>query len=118
MHSGALTFWRIVQSLQSCIGTCASPAVVHGKSLLAMDCDEVKEMVKQGFTHRNISEIYQSRFPGKKGFSQRSVRRFCHTHGIIKPKDDVLDMIVRESVKKVGINALQNVFSSCRLAVS
>lgn len=53
-------------------------------------------------THKDISEVYRARLSSRKGLSERSVRCFCKTHAIHKPKGDDLDDIVRNSVREVG----------------
>ena len=47
-----------------------------------MDEREIQEMVKAGLSHSTISYILRRRHPGVKGFSERSVRRFCHEQNI------------------------------------
>ena len=66
-----------------------------------MDATEVAEMIMKGMTDRDISHVYESRFPTRSGFSERSVRRFCKVHGLHKPSGAFLDTIVEESVREV-----------------
>ena len=79
-------------------------------SLLApMDSICVKYVEHLVFTeqksHRQISEILKSKYPNRKGLSERSVRRFCKDRGISKRanlSDESLDDMVKESVRKVS----------------
>ena len=66
-----------------------------------MDYSEVAEMVQRGLTPQKIGQFYQRRYSISRGFSERSVRRFCHAHGVHKPKGDEHDEVVEESVKEV-----------------
>lgn len=47
---------------------------------------ELEELIlkrrEEGFTYPEISEELCAKFPGERGFSSRSVRRFCEEHGI------------------------------------
>ena len=43
----------------------------------------IRELVEtHGYTHANISEEFRSVAGETRGFSERSVRRFCSRHGI------------------------------------
>ena len=44
--------------------------------------DFIEQLVDQGYTHRSIADILRISFPGVRGLSERSVRRFCEQHGI------------------------------------
>lgn len=55
-------------------------------------------------THREISERLQARFPGVRGFSIRSVSRFCQDKGIHKISrlcQAEVEQVVAEDVAKV-----------------
>ncbi|XP_064383624.1 uncharacterized protein LOC135351363 isoform X2 [Halichondria panicea] len=67
-----------------------------------MDVDEVFEMVTSGMTHEDISNTLKTRFPGIRGFSARSVRRFCSENGIHKPDSAQVDAVVECAVTEVG----------------
>ena len=44
---------------------------------------EIRSMVEDGYTHdEQISELLQQQSYGERGFSARSVRRFCSEHDI------------------------------------
>ncbi len=64
-----------------------------------MDVDEVFEMVTSGMT---ISNTLKTRFPGIRGFSARSVRRFCSENGIHKPDSAQVDAVVECAVTEVS----------------
>ena len=55
-------------------------------------------------THKQISEELQANFPGERGFSVRSIERFCSEKGIKKMSqlsDREVDMIVSEAIAQV-----------------
>ena len=57
-------------------------------------------------THKQISEKFSEAFPGERGFSFRSVERFCSKKGIKKTSeinDEELDAVVSEAVSQVSI---------------
>ena len=43
---------------------------------------QIRELVLQGITHSNIGDMLQHANPNVRGFSERSVRRFCQQHDI------------------------------------
>jgi len=68
--------------------------------------EELSRLVKSGKTYAEISKILTDRYPSSRGFSQRSVRRFCHDNKIDKKSllgKEKLDSAVREEVLEVGI---------------
>ena len=66
-----------------------------------MDVNDVAKMILQGMTHREISDLYKNRYPDRRGYSERSVRRFCKLHDLHKPTGAYLDNIVKASVQEV-----------------
>lgn len=66
-----------------------------------MDVSVVTEWRKKGMTYKEISQELQDASPHTKGFSERSVRRFCKENGIEKMNDIEVDGIVEEAVKEV-----------------
>ena len=46
--------------------------------------DFVKQRVDAGSTHSEISQEICQMFPGQRGYSARSVRRFCADNGITR----------------------------------
>ena len=111
VHVNATTRFRERQNSSSCAATfCRIRRSIV--SPVRMDLNEVAEMILQGKSHEDISRKHRDRFPGKKEFSKRSVRRFCHTYGIHKPKGLDLDSIVEKSVKEVQYIVWTNWLSS------
>ena len=54
-------------------------------------------------THNEASEVLKSAYPGVRGFSARSVRRFCKEKGIsTKVNNEELTGLVRSSVRVVS----------------
>lgn len=54
------------------------------------DENAVREMVRRGVSHEDISQYYQNIFPGRRGLSQRSVRRYYRVHNISRINDNEL----------------------------
>ena len=73
-----------------------------------VDEDTVRDLVEtHGYSYADISRECQLLRPGMRGFSERSIRRYCKEHRISKTSqlDDVaLDRIVHSSVSKVCRN--------------
>ena len=71
----------------------------------------IEELMLQGKTHREISEVLRSLYPGQKGFSLRSVERFCSQHDMprrtsrLAPCD--LNRVVATAVSQVRINCMR-----------
>ena len=64
----------------------------------------VEHLVRTGKTHKQISEILLRQNPGKRGLSERSVRRYCEGKGISRRSyvdDAALDDLVSDCVSKV-----------------
>lgn len=62
------------------------------------------DVLEAGKTHAQIAEELQARYPGERGFSARSVRRFCSNHGITSSSglsDRHLDKVVASGIAKV-----------------
>ena len=70
--------------------------------------DFVREkIVVERCTHKQISDELQQSFPGEKGFSVRSMERFCSDRGISKTcdiDDKDLDEVVSSAVLQVTAN--------------
>ena len=68
----------------------------------------VREKVeKERWTHKQLSEFLIARYPGVRGFSVRSIERFCCSKNIHKTaqlQDRELDEIVCKAVEKVSRN--------------
>ena len=66
-----------------------------------------EEIVVERCTHKQISDELQQSFPGEKGFSVRSMERFCSDRGISKTcdfDDQDLDEVVSSAVLQVTAN--------------
>jgi hypothetical protein len=60
---------------------------------------------KERWTHSQLIEHLQSSISGKRGFSVRSIERFCSTKGIHRTSrldDTQVEELVREAVDRVG----------------
>ena len=66
---------------------------------------EIRSMVEDGYTHEQISEFLQQQSYGVRGFSARSVRRFCSEHSIHYHNNlpvQELDRVIHNGVFTVG----------------
>lgn len=71
--------------------------------------EEFEDFVRQKViiekcTHKQVSDQLQQSFPGEKGFSVRSIERFCSEKGIKKLPDiddQELDEVVSSAVLQV-----------------
>ena len=70
--------------------------------------DFVREkIIVERCSHKQISNKLQQSFPGEKGFSVKSVERFCSNKEISKTcdiEDQDLDEVVRSAVLQVKAN--------------
>ena len=68
----------------------------------------VREKIElEGWSHKQVSVELQHLFPGKRGFSLRSVEFFCNERGIKKLTDlddQQLDGVVSNTVLQVPLN--------------
>lgn len=63
-----------------------------------------EKVVFEKYTHKQLSDELQQCFPGERGFSVRSVKRFCSEKGIRKTcdlDDQELDEVVSNAVLQV-----------------
>ena len=67
-----------------------------------VDISTIRDHVRKGNTHRLISDILKEIYPGKTGFSERSIRRLCSKHGIRKLTDGEIDGIVSRTIMSYG----------------
>jgi len=67
--------------------------------------DFVREKIEvEKFTHKKLSEMLQQVFPGDRGFSVRSIKRFCNENSIRKTTsldNQELDEVVAQAVTQV-----------------
>lgn len=61
----------------------------------------IVELRKNGLTFKEISSKLQRNYPQQRGFSERSVCRYCKEQNIEKMDDDEVDEVVEEAVKEV-----------------
>ena len=84
----------------------------------AVNVDFVRDLVvMQGKTHSQVSLLLQEAYPGKRGLSSQSVRRFCLKNGIHaqnRLSNEELEHYTKEVVARVGIFAW-NFFFSCKV---
>ena len=70
----------------------------------------VKDLVvTQRKTHSEVSLLLKEAYPDRRGFSLRSVRRFCLKNGIHaqnRLSNDELEQCTKEVVARVGIHGL------------
>ena len=75
----------------------------------AVNVDFVRDLVvTQGKTHSQVSLLLQEAYPGKRGLSSRSVRRFCLKNGIHaqnRLSNEELEHYTKQVVARVGIFA-------------
>ena len=75
----------------------------------AVNVDFVRDLVvTQGKTHSQVSLLLQEAYPGKRGLSSRSVRRFCLKNGIHAQNwlsNEELEHYTKQVVARVGIFA-------------
>ena len=67
-----------------------------------MTFSAVRDLVWKGSTHRQISDILKEIYPGKSGFSERSIRRLCSECRIRKLTDGEIDDIVSRTIMSYG----------------
>ena len=84
------------------------PTVTREMSALEEYVDFIREKVEiDGWTHGLVSEFFKENFPGRKGFSIRSVERLCSKWNIHKTS--------RLSDQQVDEAGLCTVQSACSL---
>ena len=57
---------------------------------------------KDGLTYAQIIHKLHEIFPSKRGFTEKSVRRYCKVHGIKKMDEQEIDDIVSKAVVEVS----------------
>ena len=66
---------------------------------------EIRSFIESGESYQRISRHFKELYPSRRGFSARSVRRFCSDHGITRRNsltDYQLDQIVSSCISAVG----------------
>ena len=81
----------------------------------------VKDLVvTQQKTHSEVSLLLKEAYPGRRGFSLRSVRRFCLKNGIHaqnRLSNDELEQCTKEVVARVSIHEIIMFFVKKRSAL-
>ena len=65
--------------------------------------DFIEALLKRNYTMQEISDLLRKRDPNVRGFSLRSVQRFCQDHDL-SPRETTnteLQNIVRQAVEKI-----------------
>ena len=65
--------------------------------------DFIEALLKRNYTMQEISDLLRKRNPNVRGFSLRSVQRFCQDHDL-SPRETTnteLQNIVRQAVEKI-----------------
>ena len=63
-----------------------------------VDIAKIQHIVWRG----NIAITIQERFPGRRGISERSIRRFCRRNNISRISNVQLDLVVQDFVELYG----------------
>ena len=99
-------------SLRKEAGKSAGNSTVLSSLPLRLNMDEVSVeyvkdlVVSQRKTHSEISLLLKEAYPGRRGLSLRSVRRFCFKNGIHaqnRLSNDELEQCTKEVVARVGM---------------
>ena len=56
----------------------------------------------RGCTHKKISDYYQTLHPNTRGYSERSIRRFCGTYNIRRISDVEIDNCIENFISLYG----------------
>ena len=79
---------------------------LNDDSLTKMDRvgkEQVIEMFKTGFTYQQVNDELKERFPGKRGFSVPSIKRFCSKNSISsRVSNNFVSSLVSAALKEVG----------------
>ena len=80
----------------------------------ATDVNFVRDLfLRRKKSHAEISNIMKQMYmyPGKKGFSERTVRRFCLNNNIVRNRitTDELEEHIRTAVKQVSLGTINSV---------
>ena len=67
-----------------------------------LDEATVRLLVRRGCTHKKISDSYQTLYPNTRGYSERSIRRFCRAYNIRRISDVEIDNRVENFISLYG----------------
>ena len=69
-----------------------------------LNLDDINELISEGKTYEEMSNILQRRFPGQRGFSVRTIKRFCSVNQLSTVKSaEFIENEVKEAVDEVMI---------------
>ena len=64
-----------------------------------------EELIREGKTYEEISNILKDRFPGKRGLSTRSVKRFCSANNLsTRIQMEFIKNEVNKAIEEVRLN--------------
>ena len=64
--------------------------------------DFIKSLLQQNYSLKDISVLLENKYPNIRGFSLRSVERYCNIHGLSsRLKKETLESIVSDAVQEV-----------------
>jgi len=67
-----------------------------------LDVEEVSFFIEQGKTYQQISDILKERYPGIRGLSLRSLKRFCASNGLsTRASQESIELNVSSAVEEV-----------------
>ena len=111
------TSWELALGKKREIQLWSSMECCFSLNMDAVNVDFVRDLVvMQGKTHSQVSLLLQEAYPGKRGLSSRSVRRFCLKNGIHaqnRLSNEELEHYTKQVVARVGIFAWNSFFFSC-----
>ena len=58
--------------------------------------------MERGSTHKEISDYYQTLYPNTRGYSERSIGRFCRAFNIRRISDVEIDNIIENFISLFG----------------
>jgi hypothetical protein len=67
-----------------------------------VDIDIVAKSRKDGHSYGEISKQLKEMFPYQRGFSERTVRRYCKKYGLEKMNEDDIDEVVSDTVEELN----------------
>ena len=79
--------------------------------------DYVREKIeKECFTYLKLSRELQQRYPGRRGFSVRSIERFCSQKGI-KRMSSITDQSLDEVVSEAAVGKVRRMILVCHFII-
>ena len=64
----------------------------------------VEYLIKSGLTYNEVSEELMRTYPGVRGLSARTVRRYCHVNGISHLNTSEIESLAVEAIYEVLFN--------------